>query len=246
MKLKFVLSKGYVLISVLVSVLFLGCTSLQTKVYFIPSLHGLHQINNNYNYDTLKQIINRLKPDIIAVEIRPEDISQDSTYMVKNYPFEMRMMKYWFPEAKIEGFDWLGGDIEGKTIPNNYWKDISVTKKLERELSADSIYSKKCAVCDTFTHQRLAILKNYSLKEIISSNDSLLTKHFYQCLEKQLTGTRYENILSFYDIRNDKILKNIEEIIKKNKEKVIVIITGYDHYVYLNTKFAHNLLYTNK
>ncbi|HLN74002.1 MAG TPA: hypothetical protein VK205_11955, partial [Prolixibacteraceae bacterium] len=83
-----------------------SCSTLQKKVYFIPTLHGLHQANQSYSYDSLKQLINHLNPDIIAVEIRQEDINGDSLYLSKNYPYEMRMMKYWFPNTKIVGFDW--------------------------------------------------------------------------------------------------------------------------------------------
>lgn len=222
-----------------------SCSTLQKKVYFIPTLHGLHQANQSYSYDSLKQLINHLNPDIIAVEIRQEDINGDSLYLSKNYPYEMRMMKYWFPNTKIVGFDWLGNDIEGKSIPINYWKDISSIKKAERELQADSLYAAKCSACDTFRNQRIEILKSSSFKEILKSKDSQLTRQFYACLAEQLNGTKYEDILKFYDKRNEKILFNIERIIRNNKNKTIVIITGDDHYIYLKDSFHHDLIYRN-
>ena len=205
-------------------------------IHFIPTIHSLHNLNARYNYDSLKKIVAALKPDIIAVEIRPEDINQDSSYLKRNYPYEMRMMQYWFPKAAILGFDWLGEDIEGKMIPANYWKEISPIKKFERALDADSVYSAKCQACDSFSTRRMEILKNYSLKEILVSEDAALTKAFYSCLETNLAGSTHKRVLRFYDLRNARILENINRIISENKGKTIVILTGDDHYVLLKFK----------
>lgn len=212
------------------------------KIYFIPTLHGLHQSNTRYSYDSLKKIIADLKPDIIGVEIRPEDINADSAYLRKNYPFEMRMMRYWFPDTNVQGFDWLGRDIEGKPIPANYWTEISSIKRYERELAADSIFLNRVAVCDSFSAQRLQLLKNFSLYEILDSDDAILTREYYKCLATQLKGSHHTRLLKFYDLRNEKILKNIQRIAKKNQNKTIVIITGDDHYVALKQRFNHQLL----
>ncbi len=235
----------YFLVTTIFAFVFLlfNCHFSKNKIYLLPTLHNLHKINKNYSYDSLIQVIKNLNPDVIAVEIRPEDINQDSTYLRKNYPYEMRMMKYWFPNAKIVGFDWLGSDIEGKPIPKDYWQNISYPKKLERELNSDSVYSKKTAKCAKFMSQRLDILKKLSLQGILKSNDALLTKKFYKCLSEQLTGSKYEKLLDFYDKRNEKILTNIENIIKKNRAKTIVVLMGDDHYVYLKDRIAHEKLF---
>ena len=224
-------------------ILITSCNNNSGKVYFIPTIHNLHKVNDSYNYDSLKQIVSALNPDIIAVEIRPEDIQQDSVYLSKNYPYEMRMMKYWFPKSKIAGFDWLGNDIEGQLIPSNYWSEISLIKQYEKELNADSLFSRQTAACDSFTNQRLEILKNYSLKDLLKSQDAALTKQFYQCLESKLKGSIHERVLSFYDLRNAELLGNIEKIIAENKDKTIVILTGDDHFVFLKDKFQHEALF---
>ena len=224
-------------------ILITSCNNNSGKVYFIPTIHNLHKVNDSYNYGSLKQIVSALNPDIIAVEIRPEDIQQDSVYLSKNYPSEMRMMKYWFPKSKIAGFDWLGSDIEGQLIPSNYWSEISLIKQYEKELNADSLFSRQTAACDSFTNQRLEILKNFSLKDLLKSPDAALTKQFYQCLESKLKGSIHERVLSFYDLRNAELLENIERIIAENKDKTIVILTGDDHFVSLKDKFQHEALF---
>jgi len=205
----------------------------QQKTYLIPVLHGLHKTNQAYNYDSLKAIISRLKPDVIAVEIRPEDIGSDTTYLKKNYPLEMWTMPFWFPQARMAGFDWLGEDIRGKAIPENYWKEQAAIKKWERRLNKDSLYAKKLAVCDTISKTRLEILKTSSLRQILESRDSELVKQYYTCLETSLEGSEYQQITDFYSRRNRKMVKNLKQLRRELKGKVLVIITGDDHYPYL-------------
>jgi hypothetical protein len=233
-------TKIYLITACIIGVLFIADAAAQTKLYLIPSLHGLHGVNKNYSYDSLKQIIAKLNPDIIAVEIRSEDVDSDTLYLRRSYPYEMWMMRYWFPNTKILGFDWLGEDIEGSPIPKNYWKEISPMKKLERELAQDSTWAKLCAVCDSIGMKRLGILKDKSLKEIIESNDSQLCNQYHNCYSALLKGSKYEFIPYFNNERNRRIMLNIEAIVAKEEGKIIVVITGDDHYVYLSDKIKSN------
>ncbi len=236
-------TKIYLFTTFIFSVFSIADAAAQTKLYLIPSLHGLHGVNKNYSYDSLKQIITKSNPDIIAVEIRSEDIDADTAYLKRSYPYEMWMMRYWFPNTKILGFDWLGEDIEGSPIPKNYWKEISPMKKLERELAQDSTLAKLCAVCDSIGMLRLGMLKNKSLKEIIESNDSQLCNQFYNCYSALLKGSKYEFIPYFNNERNRRILLNIDAIVTKEEGKTIVVITGDDHYVYLSDKIKSEQLF---
>ena len=220
-----------------------ACKSQNPKLYFIPSLHKLHQANSQYTYDSLRQLIARLQPDIIAVEIRQSDIGHDSNYLKNNYPYEMWIMRYWFPEAGIVGFDWLGDDIEGKPLSERYWREVSPIKQWERALNADTVYTPKAVSCRSISARRGELLKSLSLKELMESEDAQLTKDFYTCLAEQLKGSIHERILAFYDERNLRILKNIQGIVSGNKGKKIVVITGDDHYIALKDQLRHDPVY---
>lgn len=134
----------------------------QQTIKIIPTMHKLHVVNVIYNYDSLREIIAELEPTLIAVEMRNEDLKSDSNYLKRNYPYEMWMMKYWFPNAKIVGFDWLGSDLEGRQIPENYWKEQSDIKKWERLLAEDTSFTSKIEECDSFTHLRMNLLQPLS------------------------------------------------------------------------------------
>lgn len=205
----------------------------QTKVCLIPTLHGLHKTNNLYNYDSLKANVARLHPDVIAVEIRAEDAASDTTYLKKNYPYEMWMMRYWFSSAAMEGFDWLGSELEGKPIPERYWQDQFRIKALERLLDTDSVYASRLSRCRSYTDERMNILKSNSLKNILRSSDAILTKVYYDCLNLQLQGSDFAELTDFYTERNKKLGERLGAILEKYPGKTVVVLTGDDHYPYL-------------
>lgn len=64
--------------------------------------------------------IENYNPDIIGVEIRKEDIYITPSYLKSMYTFKMYQCKTKFFEKKVVGSDWLGDDIAGKAILENY------------------------------------------------------------------------------------------------------------------------------
>ena len=205
----------------------------QTKVYLVPVLHSMHKANFFYPYDSVKAVVARTGADVIAVEIRPEDIGKDSNYLKMSYPFEMWIMPYWFAQKTVEGFDWLGADIEGKEIPATYWQGGSTIKKLQNDLSKDSFYTARLKSCKLYADERQKLLSSQSLKAILSSNDAILTKEYYNCLEQHLRGSNYADLTQFYNLRNQKMMAYLDAILRKHQGKNIVVLTGADHYPYL-------------
>ncbi len=205
----------------------------QTKVYLIPTIHSMHKTNQQYNYDSVRAVVGRTGADVIAVEIRPEDIAADTSYLKQNYPYEMWMMRYWYPTATIAGFDWLGEDIEKVPIPPNYWKLGSYIKQMERNLHADSAYNEMANRCQVYINQRLPILQNSTLKGIYNSADAFLIKEYYNCLSLQLQNTKYSVVPEFYERRNNILKERIGTILKENSGKTITILTGDDHAPYI-------------
>ena len=212
--------------------------SSQTTVYLIPALHGLHKTNSLYNYDSIRATLQRIDPDVIAVEIRKEDINSDTTYLKQNYPYEMWMMPYWFPTVAIEGFDWMGKELEGQAIPNRYWQDRSRIKALQKLLELDTVYSRKLTGCQLYADERAVLLNNSSLKGLMQSNDAILIKEYYDCLTQHLRGSDYEELTTFYEARNQQMMQRLQAIIQAHQGKKIVVLTGDDHRPYLNAFFT--------
>lgn len=205
----------------------------QGKIYLVPTLHGLHQTNQAYTYDSLRHFIGRVKPDVIVVEMRAADVNEDTVYLKSNYPLEMRMMRYWFPGITIEGFDWLGADLEGKRIPDNYWKSQSEIKRWQNLLSLDTTMQARLKRCQLYVDERMKILTALSLSGIVNSSDAVLTRAYYDCLETELQQTDYAILTDFYRQRNQKMQVRLNELAEMHKGKTIVVLTGSDHYPYL-------------
>ncbi|HET6245417.1 MAG: hypothetical protein H0V01_13740 [Bacteroidetes bacterium] len=211
--------------------LFINSISAQTgvNIHIIPAIHGLHQKNVNYNYDSLYSEIKKINPDFIIVEIRQEDMGQDTSYLKKNYPGEMWIMRYWFSNKKHFGMDWLGKDLQDKPIPDNYWAEKSDLKKWEKELDKDSSLTTKLQACEEIQFMRIPTLTEGSFLDITNGEDEKLTLQYYQCLDRVLTNTKHSRITEFYQLRNYTMAERIAEVVKKNGEGNYVVLTGVDH-----------------
>lgn len=224
----------------------ISCGGIQDSVsndtvYFIPTLHKYHQQNDNYNYDSLTNIISRINPDIIAVEVRNIDISEDSTLLSKFYPHEFVMMKTQFPEKTIVGFDWWASHAEGvkvSEIPQNFFADLP-SKKQWKQLQQDSLTLKKLAGCFELQKERVELIKNLSLNQFLKSKDGELVIDYYKCLKENLQDTPYDEVVKSTEERDRKILENIKTIIAQNRNKKIIILAGDDHFQMLKDKFKN-------
>ncbi len=200
------------------------------ELHIIPTLHGLHATNERYTYDSLRAIVQRLAPDIVAVEIRPSDIGRDSSYLKRNYPLEMWMAPYWFPEARITGIDWLGDDLDDDPIPEGHWQQAEIVQH-QRALQADSIAQELLVACAGLVDERMVLLRSLSLDELLASRDAELTLRYYACMDEQLADTEHVRVLDFFRLRNEHMYALIQALADENPGKRIVVLTGDDHYV---------------
>ena len=208
-----------------------------------------HTINPNYSYNTLFKFIENYNPDIIGVEIRNEDIDSSLTYLKNNYPFEMYECIKKYPDMKVLGFDWLGSDIEGKAIPENYWEKISTIKKTQQKLNQDSIMLKKLTILKVVAEEKNKLALNTSLYEMNDGRYDIINYIYYKQLAELLQNTEYEVLSDFYQQRDEQIALNIIEIIKSNLGKKMIFLIGADHRYYTLEKvqqvFGNQIMLNN-
>lgn len=100
-----------------------------TEVCILGVMHGLHKENNVYSYDDIFGVINKFSPEVIAVEIRPEDIGESVQYLEKFYPYEMVQTKIRYKnKCKLYGFDWFEEAVEGKLLWDDYFNSFDKVK----------------------------------------------------------------------------------------------------------------------
>ncbi len=219
-----------------------GCKTPKTKVTVCATIHRAHEMNPNYTYEDLYSFIDSLNPDIIGVEIRKEDIDSSISYLEKNYPFEMyEIINKYGNKKTVYGFDWLGKDIEGKEIPNNYWNEINEIKKVDRKLYNDSIAVKSLTALEDFKNQKMEIALKATIFELNDGRYDSINKIYYNQYEEILKETEYKQLPQFFKDRDEMIAKNIMQIIHDNSDKKILFLTGADHRSYVIEKLNKEL-----
>lgn len=215
------------------------CQENSGRIAVISTIHGAHKANTKYTYDSLFHFIQRFKPDIIGVEIRAEDMDSSIAYLASNYPFEMYECRQKFPGIKVLGFDWLGGDLEGRAIPKNYWKENSNIKQLQSKLAADSAMQVRLAPLKIIQEEKNRLALGASLAELNDGRYDLINSIYYRQLQLFLEGTEYAALSEFYQQRDAHIAQNIVEIIKKNPGKRMIFLLGADHRGYVMSQLIN-------
>jgi len=221
-----------VLIKILFALALFSCQQHKTEVSLCGTIHGAHKSNPNYTFDDLFTFIESYNPDIIGVEIRGEDMDSTLNYLKRHYPSEMYECISKYSDKEVLGFDWLGEDLEGKSIPGNYWKEISVTKKLQRELESDSLMHAKKMELDTIQKQRYDLILNSTMSQLNNGKYDSITSIFYDQLNSIYCKTRYSLLSDFYKQRDEHIAQNIIKIIKSKPGKKMIFLMGADHRSY--------------
>ena len=203
---------------------------MSTTILAIASLHGIHKGNPTFSYDYLFDVIAKFKPDFVGVEIRQEDIGADEAYLSRNYPYEMVELSKRYAD-RCFGFDWLGEDIVGQLIPDNYWKEISAYKKLERQLNEDPDFQ-DTPLLENLYNQQMDIAKTATPTSLVDGRYGQVTKQYYQAMDNLVRGTIYEDISRFRQQRDGEIGHHIVNFIREHSGSRIALVMGANHHVF--------------
>ncbi|MCP2043271.1 hypothetical protein [Pontibacter sp. HSC-36F09] len=231
----------------LLFLLLVGCTSafqpaqnasgnkvVPTQVMLLATLHGLHKSNPNYTYDHVYELIRRYNPDIIGVEIRPEDIDQDTSYLKQLYPLEMRQITVLFPRDKVYGVDWYGEEAAGQLLPPDAFKggnkQLTEIKQLERNLNSDTTLRSRMKMIAVFPQKMIELASTSTPAEFNNSGHyDLVAELYYKQLDILLQGTPYAAYANFNRSRDEHIGSNIISLIEHNPGKKLVFVLGANH-----------------
>ena len=215
-------------------ILFTACHPGETEVTICGTLHGYHKVNPNYTYDTLFHFIEHYNPDIIGIEVRPEDMN--SNVSGEYYPYEMTEVFNRNKDREVYGIDWWNAGIEGMAmsdsiiehLPNIVW---------QKAYSSDTAFlNNKPAILDELYNHKLNIAKTASIKEVVTGSYDSLTLAYYHELGQFLKGSPHEKLFHSYMKRHEKIAINIASVVKANPGKKLLFLVGADHQVYARRK----------
>ena len=212
---------------ILLGIIF-SCQEQKTEVVICSSIHGLHKENPNYSYEDLFDYIDDNNPELLGVEVRQEDVDSSTGYLEKFYPFEMHEIIRKYESKLVLGFDWLGSSIEGKSIPENYFKELDILK-LQKAAAADSLFQANLTELEKLADIKNEIASTSTIFELNSGKYDSINSIYYHKLDSLYEDTPYSKIANFYRSRDINVAKNIMDIVSKNRGKSMIFILGADH-----------------
>jgi len=190
----------------------------QTKVTIVGSLHKYHKDLGHYSFEDLKKLIKAKAPDVICIEVTPENYKGIAT---EKAPYEYREVIMPFllsTKARIEPIDWADAD----------WN------KLMEEQKALSESPETSGLFNAIANPLELLVKHANEKPIAKLDYSFYNSDFMdELLEAQykvLASAFPENkIVRIADKRNENIANLLIDAVGRNKGKRILVLIGMEH-----------------
>jgi hypothetical protein len=208
----------------------------KTDLLILPTINSGHAKNERYSFKHVSKIIENFKPDIIAVEIRPEDMAQDTVYLKKFYQPEMIMALIGYPAVQKAGIDFLGSDMEGRILSDDFSRDT--VGEMGRFRLMNQKLMKDTAIINARIAKGLVRLKlkqgemmgKFSANELLDGSYNKVTDEYTRAQTVVLANTPYQYYNTFSIQRDQKIADNIKDLALKNPGKRIIVLTGANHH----------------
>jgi hypothetical protein len=200
----------------------------------IPSVHKLMLSNPHYSYARLYGIVAAFNPDVVGVEIRQEDLARPADYLKHNYPREMVDLVGVY-RGRVFGFDWLGDELAGIPVPDDWWAKRSRIKQLERDWDAspapsDAGLENLTLKLVALSERRDALESTASPEELASGPYDKVAADYYATAAILTRGTKFAVLPQWYALRDRHIADRIADEIRHRAGCRFAIVTGADHH----------------
>lgn len=208
----------------------------KTQLLLLPTVHTAHKTNAKYSFANVFKIVENFKPDIIAVEIRPEDMDMDTTYLKLFFQPEMIMIKNSFPGIPKVGIDDFGKDTWGKHLPVDFRRDTTTdwgrSTRISQMMNRDTAVSNaiKRMGLPAMASKRTQMLGSASAAELMDGKYDAITNEYFTKLSSVLANTKYKGFPEFTSYRDQKLSDNIKQLVLKNPGKRIIVLSGANHH----------------
>lgn len=196
-----------------------------SEVLIVGTIHGRHARNPNYTYEDIVHILSTYDPEVIGVEIRPQDFRREP------YLKEMMLATVWglLHDRPVYPIDWWDSENPAREARARLRERPEIVRK-EREY--DSLVAAHPMIADFEARHG----------DIWSSNDkgygffngreyNEYETEAYR-LSMQVYGDSPMNLM--YETRNEHMLELIRGAIRENHGRRLLILTGAEHKHYFD------------
>jgi tetratricopeptide (TPR) repeat protein len=203
------------------------------RALVVGTIHQRHETNENYTYADIVRILSTYDPDLICVEIRPEDFRKVP------YLKEMMLATIWgLSHGKaVAPIDWWDDTQNAREVRDKLAKQpeyVEKEKQLERLLAADEIvkgYEKRYGPAD----KENAWSKNLGYQ---FWNGQDYNEYYAECyrLSLQVYGDSPFNL--YYQTRNTRMMDLIRNAVSEHHSRRVIVLTGSEHKHFFDLEFS--------
>ena len=203
--------------------------SQKTEVLVVGTIHQLHSKDTNYTFQDVVNILNTYNPDVVCVEIRPQEFRKEL------YLPEMTLATIWAVanDKNVYPIDWWQNDT--RHLQDSLMKlpeYIQKEKEVDSIAATDSILTGFEKKYGTWQEQ---ILMGYDFWNGKEYNDYTMENY------RLWTDAFGESpVTLFYKTRNDSMMALIQNVIRENPGKKIIVLTGSEHKHYFDNSLKNN------
>lgn len=194
----------------------------ETEVFVVGGIHQSHERAKLYTYQRMGQLVTELSPELLCVEVEQRYIDDGSD---RGMPYDFQ--KFMVPLARKAGIPVVGID---------WWdeKRGDIWKQLQKEAFADNAIAPETALLDGlfrllngyFQERDFAEINSPEITALWEAQNEMKYKVFRQ-------HPKYKAIDEFEKERNDHMVENVLQAIRRHPGKRILIAVGIDHKYYI-------------
>lgn len=196
--------------------------STATQVLVVGTVHDQHGRNPNYTYEDVVRIVDTFDPDVVCVEIRPDDFRRVP------YLKEMMLATVWGASKGREtcAFDWYDG----------------TTRRIRRELAETPEYvEKEREFQELIASNPITVPFEERYGDYWSGemdyrfyNGSEYNRYFEEWYRLSLAVYGDDPLNLYYESRNRRMMDQAWEVIRRFPGRRVALLTGTEHKHYFD------------
>ncbi|MGA2552794.1 MAG: hypothetical protein ABSF50_21850 [Burkholderiaceae bacterium] len=204
-----------------------------TCLFLIGTLYDVHRENPAFALDALQHVLEEWEPDIVGVEVRPEDLTLPESDLKKFYSEEMVWAAVRYRDRVARAIDWRGDEGAGKPslelLEGGEGKAIARQADLEARLQHDHAMQGALDLPRKWQVHKEAAKRTQSGEKLNGEDYDRFARAYRQAFAKAVSGTDYAWLAEFQTERIQRQVAAIAELVRASPGLRLAALVGLDH-----------------